>query len=521
MMTSTSIYPQGVKASSRMLPSSSWIFAVLVLATFSARGKADVPTSLTCSLKEEDIIDPALKEMTYDVGDGPQTTLVYVEPDVASFYQLEEPPSRTKVTPKFNGFQGKFINMSPQTVSLYWEDSEGGTMHLMRHHKPFTSSGTATFPEHRFYFTEAGKPDKILKFLPVKEYPQNLYVYDPLTVPNDPIQTAKNLEVLTEREQELYEKWRKTIVFNDYYLNATGRSYLANYLRPPPRHHMWRADYFGQQHWATTHETHFVEMPPESELQKITEVGKARRRRDGDPVALAKYRDPTTQIMNMTLTVLSCAPRAFEIRNFLSPVELEHILHIAGAADLRLSSTGDGEGSSSDEDSRRTRTSSNTWVPREDSPIIDAIYRRAADLQRVDEALMRFRDPDELPDVPSRRSLSEQLQLVHYEVDQEYTAHHDFGFARIEETNQGARFSTLLLYLNDPEVGGSTTFPRFVNGHTFHKLEVKPEAGKAVLFYSQLPDGNMDDYSHHAAEPVKKGEKWLTNLWFWDPFYEK
>lgn len=284
---------------------------------------------------------------------------------------------------------------------------------------------------------------------------------------------------------------------------------------------MWRADYFGQQHWATTHETHFVEMPPESELQKITEVGKARRRRDGDPVALAKYRDPTTQIMNMTLTVLSCAPRAFEIRNFLSPVELEHILHIAGAADLRLSSTGDGEGSSSDEDSRRTRTSSNTWVPREDSPIIDAIYRRAADLQRVDEALMRFRDPDELPDVPSRRSLSEQLQLVHYEVDQEYTAHHDFGFARIEETNQGARFSTLLLYLNDPEVGGSTTFPRFVNGHTFHKLEVKPEAGKAVLFYSQLPDGNMDDYSHHAAEPVKKGEKWLTNLWFWDPFYEK
>jgi len=34
-----------------------------------------------------------------------------------------------------------------------------------------------------------------------------------------------------------------------------------------------------------------------------------------------------------------------------------------------------------------------------------------------------------------------------------------------------------------------------------------------VLFYSQLPDGNMDDFSQHAAEPVTDGEKWLINLW--------
>lgn len=31
--------------------------------------------------------------------------------------------------------------------------------------------------------------------------------------------------------------------------------------------------------------------------------------------------------------------------------------------------------------------------------------------------------------------------------------------------------------------------------------------------YSMLPDGNMDDLSQHEAEPVKKGEKWLINLW--------
>lgn len=79
-----------------------------------------------------------------------------------------------------------------------------------------------------------------------------------------------------------------------------------------------------------------------------------------------------------------------------------------------------------------------------------------------------------------------------------------------------------MLYLNgktDGLVGGETAFPRYQNAETFEKLAVKPEEGKAVLFYSQLPDGNLDDFSQHAAQPVRVGEKWLINLWVWDPRY--
>jgi predicted 2-oxoglutarate/Fe(II)-dependent dioxygenase YbiX len=101
----------------------------------------------------------------------------------------------------------------------------------------------------------------------------------------------------------------------------------------------------------------------------------------------------------------------------------------------------------------------------------------------------------------------------HSFLTQQYTAHHDFGYAAIDDKHMGARFSTLLFYLNTPEEGGETNFPRWVNAETFKDLKVKPEVGKAVLFYSQLPDGNMDDFSQHAALPVKKGEKWLINLW--------
>lgn len=63
--------------------------------------------------------------------------------------------------------------------------------------------------------------------------------------------------------------------------------------------------------------------------------------------------------------------------------------------------------------------------------------------------------------------------------------------------------------------GGETSFPRWLNSDTSEILKVTPEVGKAILFYNVLPDGNYDERSQHAALPVKKGEKWLTNLWVW------
>ena len=64
----------------------------------------------------------------------------------------------------------------------------------------------------------------------------------------------------------------------------------------------------------------------------------------------------------MTLKVLSCAPRAFEIRNFLSDAETDHILNLAGVLNLSRSKTGDAVNTKDDSE---TRTSFNTWVTRE------------------------------------------------------------------------------------------------------------------------------------------------------------
>ena len=401
---------------------------------------------------------------------------------------------------------------------------------MMRHYKPFSTGGTGTFPGHRFYFTPDKDPSTKLITFVIQDYPQNLYVYDPYLVKDDPKQTEKNLKkYLSKSERKQYDKWTRTLLFNEQYQNFTGRSYLANYgnaPRKPPTHFMWRADYFGQEHWVATKETHFDRLPPKDELEPVSFSDK-RVLKESDPRLLHEYRIKDQPYMNMTLKVLSVAPRVFEIPNFLSQTEVDHILQLAGGIELKESTTGD-VGTDSSKSSResgiekttKTRTSLNSWVPREQSPIIDAIYRRAGDLTRIDETLLRYRTKDEYPDLPTKKPVCESLQLVHYDVTQEYTAHHDFGYSHIDDEYNGARFATLLFYLNDGMEGGETSFPRWHNAESFHELAVKPEAGKAVLFYSQLPDGNMDDFSQHAAKPIITGEKWLINLWIWDPMYE-
>lgn len=239
--------------------------------------------------------------------------------------------------------------------------------------------------------------------------------------------------------------------------------------------------------------------------------------------------------MNLTMKVLSCSPRVYEIKDFLSKIEVDHIMKLATGMTLHTSTTKAGVDGEARED-KTTRTSKNTWVHREKSPIIDIIYRRAADLLQVDESLMRVRHANERPDFPFRSSMAEQLQLVHYDVGQQCelglndslallvllktltsfvlldTPHHDFAVPTLAE-GQPMRYATILFYLNEGMGAGETAFPRWHNADTGEQLMVTPETGKAVLFYSLLPDGNMDERSQHAAQPVTGGEKWLTNLW--------
>lgn len=64
--------------------------------------------------------DPHLKEIEIDLGKGTnETFLAYFPPDVSTFYQ-QEPFSRKPVRPRFTGQFGKFINLGPTPIRIFW-----------------------------------------------------------------------------------------------------------------------------------------------------------------------------------------------------------------------------------------------------------------------------------------------------------------------------------------------------------------------------------------------------------------
>jgi prolyl 4-hydroxylase len=101
----------------------------------------------------------------------------------------------------------------------------------------------------------------------------------------------------------------------------------------------------------------------------------------------------------------------------------------------------------------------------------------------------------------------EGLQILHYQAGQEYEPHFDWfnpdqpGFSAITARG-GQRIASVVMYLNTPEEGGGTAFPRI-------GLTVTAMRGSAVYFAYD----SGDESSLHAGLPVLKGEKWIATKW--------
>eukprot|EP00656_Telonema_subtile_P033439 TRINITY_DN3706_c0_g1_i1.p1 TRINITY_DN3706_c0_g1~~TRINITY_DN3706_c0_g1_i1.p1 ORF type:complete len:278 (-),score=58.63 TRINITY_DN3706_c0_g1_i1:33-866(-) len=198
----------------------------------------------------------------------------------------------------------------------------------------------------------------------------------------------------------------------------------------------------------------------------------------------------------LELIVLSTAPKVLLVPSLLSPEECSLIMQLATP---KLAHSTVGAGSVAHKDT--TRASKTAWLkPSAHELLRTTIYPRLARL---------------FPCLKSS-DCAEDMQVVRYHLKgDEYAHHYDF-FETGEARN---RFATLLIYLNDPDPGapstdGGTGFPKAFGGQG---LQARPKAGSAVLFYNMLPDGNGDRLSEHAGLPVQQSEKWIANLWIWDP----
>ena len=193
-----------------------------------------------------------------------------------------------------------------------------------------------------------------------------------------------------------------------------------------------------------------------------------------------------------------------------------------------------------------TRTSENAWV--KDTKTAMRMKRRAFELLGFDHYDERMADG---------------LQVLRYNNTNGYAAHKDYldrprGLSReaMEPSLGGAnRLATVFLYLSDVKHGGQTVFPhaprpsiasslpalesrplddeviglrdaivskdeytwepRLID-ECYTKLAAAPKKGRAILFYSQHPDGTLDNMATHGGCPVLEGTKWASNLWIWN-----
>ena len=247
------------------------------------------------------------------------------------------------------------------------------------------------------------------------------------------------------------------------------------------------------------------------------------------------------------LEMYSRSPKVFHVHNFLSAEEVRFLVKKAQSKDnpysIRPSTTGHKSWTQGGEaEVASTRTSHNGFDV--DSPTAMAVKRRAFELLRIDYV----------------ESLADGIQILRYKPKQAYIGHHDYfptgqsgDFNWDPQRGGSNRFATVLLYLSDVSEGGGTVFNRKVNatalalhgGKSLQELvadsdaaaafkkrkqpweedlvkachthfSLRPKSGDAILFYSQNPDGSLDDMSEHAGCPVLNGTKWAANVWVWN-----
>lgn len=142
---------------------------------------------------------------------------------------------------------------------------------------------------------------------------------------------------------------------------------------------------------------------------------------------------------------------------------------------------------------RDARISKQTWMNPTDNPALQKLSSLACTL------------------TGKPLSHQEKIQIVKYPTGGFFQPHYDpcngnADYCHHFTKTGGQRHATLLVYLNDDFEGGHTCFP-------LADVDIEPKCGWGILFYSTDEAQKVLKHSQHGGDPVKKGEKWIANVW--------
>lgn len=192
--------------------------------------------------------------------------------------------------------------------------------------------------------------------------------------------------------------------------------------------------------------------------------------------------------------VSSCStadPEIQQIEDVLTPEECDEIVEYARGS---MSPSRVYDGSSVTVHNTSKRHSEQSWIS--EHPDVPAVRK----LRRFVEAHSGM-----------SASHQELTQVVRYSPGGFFYKHYDAcyntkAYCRHAHSNGGGRLLTYLIYLNDGYEGGHTKF-------TEVDRTVQPKKGKMLVFRNMTHEGAVVLRSMHSGEPVRKGDKWIANIW--------
>ncbi len=202
----------------------------------------------------------------------------------------------------------------------------------------------------------------------------------------------------------------------------------------------------------------------------------------------------STVFGDIEVQTLSETPRIYRLPNFLSNGECEHLIDLAKDS-LTPSMVVDNNDQSGNGILSPARTSKGYFLEEKD---------RDETVRKIEKLIA------EVTGMPVENG--EPLHVLRYPLKGEYQPHHDYFDAHSDGgkaalNRGGQREVTVIMYLNTPQKGGETSFP---------KTSVQPvtaKKGDAVFFHNVLPSGVEDLLTLHAGNPVLEGEKWIATRW--------
>jgi prolyl 4-hydroxylase len=183
-------------------------------------------------------------------------------------------------------------------------------------------------------------------------------------------------------------------------------------------------------------------------------------------------------------------PLTVLFENILSAAETDALIQVA---DERLAPSTVIDPQLGQARPHQERTSDGAWFARCESPLIERIDKRLAELLKwpLDHG--------------------EGLQVLRYATGGQYTPHFDYFDPALPGNQRhlsiaGQRIGTLIMYLSDVERGGETVFPNT-------GLAIRPQRGAGVYFENVDPKGLVDPATLHGGTPVVQGVKYIATKW--------